>query len=131
MDKINELNKKYEKLAENRVYPFIAKNRVTILAEGFYQKSKSNYRGISFIYDHFQEKHKAILIGYYYVPKDILVVPLDLLITEAKNKLIDDKVRKGFEIIRGFPSLLPYEFLEDSEEYKEARLKYMQFKTEL
>jgi len=130
MSRINDLNKKYAELAGERVYPFISKNRVTILEEGFYKKEKANYRGISMIYDQKHEKQKAILIGYFYVPKNIVVVPKDLVINDSKRKLIADKLNQGFDIVTGFPSLNPYEFSEDTEEFIEARLNNEEFNSQ-
>ena len=121
MSNINEINQRYEELAKDRVYPFISKNRVTILAEGFYQKKEAEYRGVSMIYDRKNQKQKAILIGYFHVPENIIVIPDGLVINDSKRKLVSDKLKQGFKIVSGFPSLHPYEFGEDTEEYKIAK----------
>lgn len=121
MSKIKELNSKYEELADGKIYPFLSKNRITILEKGFYKKKKANFRGISMIYDVKYKKFKVLLIGYFYVPKNMIIIHEGLIITDNKRKLITDKLAKGYDIIVGFPSLVPYEFDQDSEEYQEAK----------
>ena len=127
MDELEKMNARYEEKSKG-IFPFISKNRITVLPKGFHQKKIAKYRGVSFIYDSKQEKHKALLIGYYYVPKDYIIVPEGLTITEGKKKLIQDKLNSGYELILGFPSLKPYEFEEDSEEYIVAKKVNEDFK---
>jgi len=120
MDELITLNERYAEESVG-IFPFISKNRVTILDQGFHQKKVAKYRGVSFIYDTKEERHKALLIGYYYVPKNYIIVPEGLTLTEGKKKLVSDKLNDGYELIVGFPSLKPYEFGEDTEEYEIAK----------
>lgn len=120
MDELTTLNERYEKESVG-IFPFISKNRVTILDKGFHQKKVAKYRGVSFIYDTKHGTHKTLLIGYYYVPKNYIVVPEGLTLSEGKKKLVADKLSDGYELIVGFPSLKPYEFGPDTEEYAIAR----------
>tara|TARA_R110000765_G_scaffold11480_2_gene36234 strand:- start:806 stop:1225 length:420 start_codon:yes stop_codon:yes gene_type:complete len=124
MNKLEELSKIYEDKSLGD-YPFISKYRVTILEKGFYRKFKAKYRGISMIKDN--GNLKTLLIGYYYVPEDWVIVPEGMEITPPKQKLINDKLKKGFMLTTKFPSLKPYEFDTSTEEYKaayQARMKY-------
>lgn len=120
-EQLEEINNRFETESVG-VFPFIAKGRVTVLKKGFHSKKKAEYRGVSMVYDKNQEKSKAMLIGYYFVPKNYIIVPEGLSITEGKRKLIRDKINKGFELVTGFPSLKPYEFDETSEEYAIAKM---------
>lgn len=127
MDKIQEINENYEKISLG-TYPFVSKTRITILKKGFYRKDKANYRGVSMIYDKEQKRNKALLIGYFYVPEDVVVVPDEIIVTEGLRRLITHKVREGYNLVTEFPSLKPYEFAYDSQEYQEAMLAYNNFR---
>ena len=126
-NELERLNKKYADLAGGRIYPFIRKDKITILDEGFYLKEKANYRGISFIFDKSQDKYKALLIGYFYVPKNIIIVPKNLTIKDEQRSLIIEKLEEGYEMTSGFPSLHPCEFAVGSEEYIAAENSRKQF----
>jgi hypothetical protein len=117
-EKVNLINCEYASKAQD-FFPFISKVRITILKEGYYKKQKSNYRGLGVVYDPSQRKSKVILLGYYYVDKNYVVVPDGLEITPNKKVLISNYETKGFEVLQGkFPSLKPIEFDLNSEEYK-------------
>ena len=123
------INKLYEEKALG-VFPFISKHRVTVLDKGYYSKDKSNYRGISYVYDNYTEKYKALLLGYFYVPEDYIVVPEGIELSEGKQKLIDRYVNKGFIIVDGCPSLSPVSFDENTPEYQAALESHNDFKTQ-
>jgi len=102
-------------------FPFISKLRITILKKGYYKKQKSNYRGLGIVYDKHQREEKAILLGYYFVDKNYVVIPEGLEITPKKQDLINSYITKGFEVLNGkFPSLKPIEFDKYSDEYNLA-----------
>lgn len=126
-NELERLNKRYADLAGGRIYPFICKDRITILDKGFYLKEKANYRGISFVFDKSQEKYKALLIGYFYVPKNMIIIPKNLTIKGAQRSLIIEKLGEGYEMTSGFPSLHPCEFAVGSEEYIAAENNRKQF----
>jgi len=129
MNELDIINKKFEDESVG-IFPFISKNRVTVLDKGFHSKKEANYRGVSMVYDRQKDINKALLIGYYYVPENYVIIPEGLTITEGKRKLIQDKQRKGYTVITSFPSLKPYEFTEDSEEYAVAKTVNEKFKSE-
>ena len=126
MKDLETINKKFEDESIG-IYPFINKGRVTVLKKGFYTKKEANYRGVSMMYDAQLQKSKAILIGYYYVPKNYIIVPEGLTVTEGKKKLISDKLNKGFELVSRI-SIHPYEFDESTEEYQVAQARNEQYK---
>lgn len=118
-EKIEEINKFYDKLSLD-IYPFISKNRITILKSGFYKKMNGGYYGLSAIYSDYEDKHIAVLINYIYVPCDIIIVPETMEITPNKIKLIDSYVSKGFKVEKTAPHFPMYSFSEATEEYKLA-----------
>ena len=130
MEKLDEINARFAKESKG-VYPFMSKSRVTVLKKGFHQKKTAKYRGISMIRDKQSGQQKALLIGYFYVPKNYVIVPEGITITEGKRKLISDKINKGFEVTTSFPSLKPFEFEEGSEEYEVAKIVNENYKQEL
>jgi hypothetical protein len=127
MQDLDLINQQYLDQAID-VYPFISKNRVTVLRKGLYTKKKTDYRGVSFRYNTGKERYTAILVGFYNVPKNYVIVPEGLTVTEGKRKLIQDKMRNGYELITTFPSLHPLEFPEGSEEYEIAQYVHEEFK---
>lgn len=118
MSKLEEYNTKIADQAVG-VYPFIGNHRVTALKKGFHSKDKANYRGISMIWDNEQEKLKAMLIGYYYVNEDTVLVPDGLVLTEGMEKFIEVKLKQGYTKVNKV-SFSPFEFPENSEEYLAA-----------
>ena len=122
------INAHFHSLAANKIYPFIGKNRITVLQKGLYMKKNSNYRGIGVIKDQISEKDKVVLMGYYNVPKDTLIIPEDLKLNHQHNDLIERYKNEGYEIINGFPQLQIMEFNPDSLEYKVAIAKRDLFK---
>jgi hypothetical protein len=119
MKELENINKEIEKNSID-VFPFISKYRITILQKGFYRKKVANYRGVSLVHDTRLGINKALLIGYFYVPIDCILVPEEVIITEGKQKLIDQQVSKGFKLLKNL-NLDPYEFSEDSHEFKIAK----------
>ena len=129
MENLEQINKKFEEQSIG-IYPFISRGRVTVLKKGFYSKKEANYRGVTMQYDSTQNVNKALLIGYYYVPSNYVIVPEGLTVTEGKKKLISDKLNKGFELVSKV-HLFTYEFGEDTEEYAVAKLHNEQYKNSL
>jgi hypothetical protein len=125
--KIEKLNRVYEEKAVG-VFPFISKHRVTPLEAGYYTKDKSNYRGLTYQYDKIHGINKTLLIGYYFVPKDYIIVPKGMIVTEGKQKIIDSYIERGFNLVNKFPSLKPIQFEEETEEYAAAFAAYTQYK---
>ena len=125
---ISTINSRYEQLSEG-VYPFISRGRVTVLKKGFYKKDKSNYRGVSYMYNQALEESKVILMGYIHVPNNYIIIPIGLEMTEGKRKLIQDKAAEGYMKHVGFPSFKSYEFEKDSPEYIAAKLVNEKFKS--
>ena len=127
--KIEELNRVYEEKAVG-VFPFISRHRVTPLRKGYYTKDKANYRGLTYQYDKIQEMNKTLLIGFYFVPENYIIVPEGMIITKGKQKIIDSYIDKGFNFVNKFPSLKPVQFGKETKEYSAALTAYTQYKNE-
>ena len=128
MDDLKRINERYHEESHG-IYPFITKNKIMHLKAGFYQKKTAKYRGVSFIYDKQMKKNKAILIGFFYVPNNYIIVPDGALMTGDKKESINRKLNEGYELLTKFPSLKPYEFDMDSQEYKVAEKNSKNYKS--
>ncbi len=120
----------YEKIA-SRVFPFIARNRITVIAEGFYRKHNSKYYGLTMMYDTVFNVHKAFLVGYYYVPDNYIILPAKTVLTGKKIKLLEDWLSKGYKLINKSPSIPLYEFDPISREYEVAEHLYNKHKNDI
>ncbi len=118
MEKIQELNKFYELEAGDKIFPFVHKNKITELTRGFHKKKNSKYYGLSYMYDSSVERYKTILMGYYFVPKNYLVVPENIMKTSSIKNYIENKQKEGFIVVPKMPSLKPITFDQDSFEHK-------------
>lgn len=128
MDELEKINQQYEEIS-NGTYPFIFTHKITVIKAGFYQKNKADYRGLSLVYDKRDKKHKALLVGYFYVPENYIIIPPGLKLSEGKRKLVRDKLNAGYKIIDRI-SLKPYEFAEDSKEFEIAKEVNRQYKAQ-
>jgi hypothetical protein len=105
------LNANFNTLSKGRIYPFIGKNRITILEKGLYQKKNATYRGIGVVKDDISGKDKTILMGYYNVPEDMIIIPLDFIITPQLEDLVERYKLQGYKVMdKGFPQLQVMEF---------------------
>jgi hypothetical protein len=113
------LNANFNTLSQDRIYPFIGKNRITILEKGLYQKKNSTYRGIGVIKDDISGNDKVVLMGYYNVPEDMIIIPLDFIVTPQLQDLIERYKAQGYKVMdKGFPQLQIMEFNPETLEYK-------------
>ncbi len=133
MTEIEEMNESYTSRAVNRegkprVFPFLSKHRVNVLEKGYYLKNKANYRGLTYVYDKTQQENKTLLIGFYYVPEDMVIVTNEVEITDGKQSLIETYTKQGYTKLDHFPSLKPIQFHEGTKEYDVAYDAYLNFK---
>tara|TARA_R110002012_G_scaffold287830_1_gene480377 strand:- start:1571 stop:1963 length:393 start_codon:yes stop_codon:yes gene_type:complete len=122
-----EINDHYRNISEENCFPFVGDNYITILKKGLYAKKKANYRGVSYIRDPDSGKYKAVLLGYYEVNDDYIVVPPELTINESKQTLIDKYLGKGYKLVTKCPSLKPVSFEEGTVEHKVALESHKKF----
>ena len=127
VEEIATLNQQYLDNAVG-VFPFLSKYRITVLQQGFYTQMDAPFMGIRYVNDRQKQRYRALLIGFHYVPKNLVIVPPTVELTEGKQKLIDKYLAEGYELTTRFPSLHPYEFDENSNEYILAKKSYRQFR---
>jgi hypothetical protein len=116
----DNLNEFYDKISVG-TFPFISKSRVTLLQQGLYKKLNSNYHGVTM--RNYNDKISCYLMGYYYVPENYIVVP-NMELNDKHLKLIKDYIKKSYKLINTPPSLVFYEFTDDTEEWEVAEHFY-------
>lgn len=112
---LTQINEKYND-ETYPVFPFISKNRITILPAGLYRKHKATYRGVTATYDSENERYTFPLYGMYNIEEDLLIVPEDLTITRSKKLLLDFYTNQGFKQVATAPKFKTLYFEPDSEE---------------
>jgi hypothetical protein len=101
-------------------FPYISKNRITVLQKGLYRKHGATYRGITAVYDEEAGKFKFPLYGMYYVPQDLVIVPDELEWNDAKRTFYHATITAGFLKTNRPPTFTTIEFPEDSPQAKLA-----------
>jgi len=117
-DEFKKLNTKYNDDTYPE-FPYISKNRVTLLKKGLYKKHKAKYRGVTAVYDETTEEFTFPLYGMYYVPDDLIVVPEDSNLNENKKAFLNAALKSGYKKVDQPPTFQSVYFPEDS---PEARL---------
>ncbi len=117
-EEFKKLNKKYNDETYPE-FPYISKNRVTLLKRGLYRKHNAKYRGITAVYDEETEEFSYPLYGMYYIEEDLVIVPESLNLNENKKAFLNAAINAGFKKVDRPPTFKPTEFSEDS---PEARL---------
>lgn len=126
------INAEYNSESGGKVYPFISNTRITVLKKGLYQKKNSNYRGIGIIKDSITGKDKTVLMGYYNVSYDMVIIPLDFELDSSIKALISRYKEDNFIICdNGFPQLPIIEFNEESLEHKVAVKRKQDYNTKI
>lgn len=124
---IEELNTEYKNLSKG-VFPFISKNKITVLETGYYDKFKANYKGLSYYYDKFDNTYKTLLLGYIHVPYNLVIVPEEAIVNEIDSDIIKLCREQHYKILNKFPSIKPINFAYDTREYKIAKSAYDEYK---
>jgi len=116
-EKLNDL---YNQIAKDKIFPFVSKFRLTILKTGLHKKFKSKYYGITMSKD----RGLCYLMGYYYVPEDQVIVPVDLALTTKHIDTIKKYEKLGYKIANK-PNLTFLDFDENSKEWDIANYFYL------
>jgi hypothetical protein len=114
----NQLNQKYND-ETYPVFPFIAKNRITLLSEGFYRKHRANFRGVTAVFNSETKEYEFPLYGMYYIPKNIVIVPEEMEMNDNKEAFLKAALSSGYEQVNSAPKFETFKFSPDS---YEARL---------
>ena len=101
-------------------YPFISKNRITLLPKGLYRKHGAKYRGVTAVYDETTKEFTFPLYGMYYVPEDIIIVPPTLKLNESKASFFEAAIKSGYKQVDTPPTFKSIYFSSDSPEAKLA-----------
>lgn len=118
-----KIDQYYQEVAK-KVFPFISKNRITVISKGFYRKHNSGYYGLTMMYDKAQAVKKAILVGYYFIPENYIILPSKTVLTDKKIKFIESWLKQGYQLINTAPSIFLHEFDPISKEYEVAEYLY-------
>lgn len=119
-----KLNDFYESISVG-IFPFISKNRVTILKQGLYKKLNSKYHGVTMRNDK-TDTVRCYLMGYYFVPENYLIVP-DMELNDKHKALIGNYLDKKFKLVNNPPSLSFYEFTKNTKEWEIADYFYKNY----
>ena len=118
-DEFKKLNNKYNDDTYQE-FPYISKNRVTLLKKGLYRKHGAKYRGVTAVYDNDTGEFTYPLYGMYRVMQDIIIVPPELKLNENKTSFLNAALKAGYLKVDGPPTFKPIFFAEDSPEAKLA-----------
>lgn len=126
------LNANFNTQSKDRIYPFISKTRITILEEGLYKKKDATYRGIGVMKDDISGKDKTILMGYYNIPHNMIIIPVDFIVTAQLQDLVERYKAQGYTVLdKGFPQLQVVEFAESTLEHKMAIQRKQEYTNKL
>ena len=115
----DQLNEKYND-DTYPIFPFIAKDRITVLQKGFYRKNKAKFRGVTAIYNNETKEYEYPLYGMYHIKENLVIVPPEMEMTERKQKLLEAQLTAGYKQVDSAPKFETYKFPPDSEEAKLA-----------
>lgn len=113
-----ELNEKYND-DTYPIFPFIGKNKITLLKQGFYRKHKAKFRGITAVFNPELKEYEFPLYGMYHIDEDIVIVPEELEINENKQALLHAALASKYKQVSDPPKFITFKFPSDS---YEARL---------
>ena len=101
-------------------FPYISKNKVTLLSKGLYRKHGAKFRGVTAVYDEETGEFTYPLYGMYYVSDDIIIVPPELNLNENKTSLLNAALKAGYKKVEGPPTFTTRYFSGESPEAKLA-----------
>jgi hypothetical protein len=125
-DEFKKINEKYNDDTYPE-YPYISKNRVTLLKKGLYRKHGAKYRGVTAVFDEKTGEFTFPLYGMYRVPEDIIIVPEGLILNDSKNAFLEAALKAGYARVNTPPTFIPVFFPEDSPEAKLALANKAEF----
>lgn len=123
---LDEINAKYND-ETYPLFPFIHKNRITILRKGLYRKHKANFRGITAIYNDTTGQYEYPLYGMYQIEEDMVIVPEGMEINANKQTFLEATINAGYKRVDRAPTFKTIFFPPDSEEAKLALANKMNF----
>ncbi len=123
-----QINEKYND-ETYPVFPFISKNRITVLTKGLYRKHKATFRGVTATYDSDNQKYRYPLYGMYNIEENLIVVPEGLAMTPSKQSFLDFYLGEEYTQIAAAPKFKTLYFEEDSQEAELALANKIEHQT--
>ncbi len=102
------------------IFPFVSKNKITLLKSGLYKKHKANFRGITATFNQESGEYEFPLYGMYLVKEDMVIVPEGLELNESKSAFLNAALKAGFNLSNKPPKFETVKFAPDSIEAKLA-----------
>ena len=102
------------------IFPFVSKNKLTLLKSGLYRKHKANFRGITATFNQESNEYEFPLYGMYLVKEDMVIVPEGLELNESKTAFLNAALKAGFNRSSKPPKFETVKFAPDSPEAKLA-----------
>ena len=115
----DDVNKKYND-ETFPVFPYIDKEKVTLLSRGLYRKHKAKYRGVTAVYNEEKNKFEFPLYGMYKVEENLVIVPEGANFDGTKSAILNSAIKAGFRQVNRPPLFETIYFDEDTEEAKLA-----------
>jgi len=101
-------------------FPFVSKNKITLLKSGLYKKHKANFRGITATFNKDSGEYEFPLYGMYLVKEDMVIVPDELELNESKQAFLNAAITAGYIQSSKPPKFETVKFPADSPEAKLA-----------
>ena len=125
---LNEINEKYND-ETYPLFPFISKNRITILRAGLYRKHKAKFRGVTAVYNETTKEYEFPLYGMYLIEEDMVIVPEGIEMSSNKQTFLQATINAGFVKTDRAPKFKTIKFPSDSTEAKLALANKMEFQS--
>lgn len=123
---LNEINAKYND-ETYPLFPFISKNRITLLQKGLYRKHKANFRGVTAVYNEDTKEYEFPLYGMYLIEEDMVIVPEGIEMNPNKQTFLQATIASGYVKADRAPKFKTITFPVDSEEAKLALANKMDY----
>jgi len=102
------------------VFPFVSKNKITLLKSGLYKKHKANFRGITAVFNKDSGEYEFPLFGMYQVLEDLVIVSEEMEMTTSKQAFLNAAITAGYKLTDKPPKFQTIKFSSSSEEAKLA-----------
>ena len=110
---LNEINAKYND-ETYPLFPFISKNRITMLQKGLYRKHKANFRGVTAVYNEVTKEYEFPLYGMYLIEEDMVIVPEGIEMNPNKQTFLQATIAAGYVKAERAPKFKTIMFPADS-----------------
>lgn len=123
---LNDINAKFND-ETYPLFPFISKNRITLLQRGLYRKHNAKFRGVTAVYNETTNEYEFPLYGMYLIEEDLVIVPEEVEMNTNKTTFLEATIQAGYTKVDRAPKFKTITFAPDSEEAKLALANKMDF----